>query len=289
MAAYASWISGWPARIGDADLTQGEPDASPSNADDPIQKIRRTAHAHGRACRDAPVHGARAIQDETGRRPFRPVQFLRGALPGSLRGAPVRWRKARQADRRRDRGAGAACAAEECGPPVRSARAIARPRRQSDGPMGLNGRLDRRAFPRSARKRRRWLGGAALTGVLIAGFVAARAPRTAESICRGGPARLAGVWEPDDGKNTATTRRAATRAAFVKTGVASAADAWDRAARMLDRYTADWLRMYVDTCAATQLRGEQSAEVLDLRMDCLRNGSAASKRSRTSSSMPTSP
>ena len=121
-----------------------------------------------------------------------------------------------------------------------------------------------------ARQRRRWLGGAALAMVLIAGLVAVRAPRTAESICRGGPTRLAGVWEPDDGNSAAASRRAATRAAFVKTGVASAADTWDRAARLLDRYTADWLRMYGDTCAATHLRGEQSAEVLDLRMACLR-------------------
>jgi tetratricopeptide (TPR) repeat protein len=39
---------------------------------------------------------------------------------------------------------------------------------------------------------------------------------------------------------------------------------------VLDRYTADWLRMYGDACAATHLRGEQSADVLDLRIACLK-------------------
>jgi len=120
-----------------------------------------------------------------------------------------------------------------------------------------------------ARLRLRWLGGAAVSAALVGGFLAMRAPRTAETLCRGGPARLAGVWEPDGAPNPATTRRAATRAAFMKTGVDNAADTWSRAARILDQYTADWLRTYGDTCAATHVRGEQSAEVLDLRMACL--------------------
>src|SRR5262249_24337685 len=83
------------------------------------------------------------------------------------------------------------------------------------------------------------------------------------------PARLAGVWEPEGGPDPGATRRAATRAAFLKTGADGAADSWNRAARVLDRYTADWLRMYGDACAATHVRGEQAAEVLDLRMACL--------------------
>jgi tetratricopeptide (TPR) repeat protein/tRNA A-37 threonylcarbamoyl transferase component Bud32 len=120
-----------------------------------------------------------------------------------------------------------------------------------------------------ARQRRLWFVGTAVGAALIVGVVALRAPRTSESICRGGAARLAGVWEPENASNATATRRDATRAAFVKTGVAGAADAWERAARVLDRYTADWLRAYGDTCAATHLRGEQSPDVLDLRMACL--------------------
>jgi hypothetical protein len=53
--------------------------------------------------------------------------------------------------------------------------------------------------------------------------------------------------------------------------VVAAADTWDRAARVLDRYASDWLRMYGDTCAATHLRGEQSAmAMLNRRLDVVR-------------------
>ena len=39
--------------------------------------------------------------------------------------------------------------------------------------------------------------------------------------------------------------------------------------RALDKYTAAWTSTYTDACEATAVRGEQSAEVLDLRMSCL--------------------
>jgi tetratricopeptide (TPR) repeat protein len=121
-----------------------------------------------------------------------------------------------------------------------------------------------------ARQRRRWLGGVAIGAAMLAALVAARWSRTSVSLCHGGPARLAEVWELPQGDNP-SGRRAATRAAFLRTGVDSAIDTWDRAARVVDRYTADWLRIYGDTCAATHVRGEQSADVLDLRMACLQD------------------
>ncbi len=39
--------------------------------------------------------------------------------------------------------------------------------------------------------------------------------------------------------------------------------------RYLDEYANRWASMYADACEATQVRGEQSADVLDLRMACL--------------------
>ena len=39
--------------------------------------------------------------------------------------------------------------------------------------------------------------------------------------------------------------------------------------KVLDDYANAWAAMYQQTCGATHLRGEQSAEVLDLRMSCL--------------------
>jgi tetratricopeptide (TPR) repeat protein len=120
-----------------------------------------------------------------------------------------------------------------------------------------------------ARQRRRWLGAVALLVALIAGVVAVRAPRSAESMCRGGADRLAGIWETAAEPPSRGSRRAATRAAFERLGGAVAVGSWERAGRPLDRYAAAWVRMYEDACVATNVRGEQSAEVLDLRMACL--------------------
>ena len=39
--------------------------------------------------------------------------------------------------------------------------------------------------------------------------------------------------------------------------------------RLLDEYAGHWVAGYVDACEAWQVRGEQSSEVLDLRMGCL--------------------
>jgi len=123
----------------------------------------------------------------------------------------------------------------------------------------------------SARLRRRWLAAGAILAALVAAVLAVRPTRSTNLLCRGGPALLVGVWEPatEASPGAAGTRRAATRAAFLATGVMGAADAWQYASRVLDRYVADWLSAYEDSCAATHLRGEQSAEVLDLRMSCL--------------------
>jgi tetratricopeptide (TPR) repeat protein len=57
--------------------------------------------------------------------------------------------------------------------------------------------------------------------------------------------------------------------AFASSGRASAETGWQRLAATLDGYVRQWGAMYVDACEATHLRGEQSAEVLDLRMACL--------------------
>jgi serine/threonine-protein kinase len=44
---------------------------------------------------------------------------------------------------------------------------------------------------------------------------------------------------------------------------------WRSLSATLDSYVARWGSMYRETCEATHVRGEQSAEVLDLRMSCL--------------------
>jgi tetratricopeptide (TPR) repeat protein len=114
--------------------------------------------------------------------------------------------------------------------------------------------------PRVAR--RRWL----VTGGVIALVAAGSAgvtvlQRERRALCQGGAARLDGVW--DD------ARRRAVEQAFVATGRPYAAAALASLAHGLDGFAHDFAAMFEDACAATRLRGEQSEELLDLRMQCL--------------------
>jgi tRNA A-37 threonylcarbamoyl transferase component Bud32/tetratricopeptide (TPR) repeat protein len=116
-------------------------------------------------------------------------------------------------------------------------------------------------------RRRRWalavLGVAAVGGVT---FAASRIGAGRGALCLGGGARLAGIWESGDAPSA---RKGSIHAAFSKGGKSYAAGAYTGAARLLDEYVGRWTAMYRDTCEATVVRGEQSAEVLDLRMACL--------------------
>ena len=114
-------------------------------------------------------------------------------------------------------------------------------------------------------RRRRVLGSIAVAVLLVVGAGLWRAGRRGESLCQGGEQRLAGLWEAS-GAGPAHER---VRAAFAATGLSYGAETWDRAAALLDQYAARWLGAYKTACEATHVRGEQSAEVLDLRMTCL--------------------
>jgi eukaryotic-like serine/threonine-protein kinase len=109
----------------------------------------------------------------------------------------------------------------------------------------------------------------ALVLVALSGLALAQGLRSSAVSCLGGPARLAGVWE--DVHEAPHVSRAAIEAAFLRTGVPGAREAWDRVAALLDRYRAEWLSMYRDSCEATHVRHEQPPSVLDLRMACLDN------------------
>ncbi|HTA19669.1 MAG TPA: serine/threonine-protein kinase, partial [Polyangia bacterium] len=85
-------------------------------------------------------------------------------------------------------------------------------------------------------------------------------------LCDGGPGRLTGTWEV---AGTPSGRRERIHRAFMESGAAFAATAFDGAARLLDQYAERWAASYAEACESTNLRGEQSTEVLDLRMGCL--------------------
>jgi eukaryotic-like serine/threonine-protein kinase len=93
------------------------------------------------------------------------------------------------------------------------------------------------------------------------------------SFARGAATKLAGVWEaPVEGQPVPTPEKEAMRRAFLATGKPYAPVAFAAASAVLDQYARRWSELYVEVCEATHVRGEQSPEVLDLRMACLTDG-----------------
>lgn len=105
---------------------------------------------------------------------------------------------------------------------------------------------------------------AAVLLVSLGGWKIARGGRIA---CEVPQDRLAAAWSGKLGD----PRREQIKRVFLASGREQAETSWQRVSAGLDEYASQWRAMYVQTCEATHLRGEQSAEVLDLRMDCLAN------------------
>ncbi|WP_224368910.1 serine/threonine-protein kinase [Hyalangium versicolor] len=115
--------------------------------------------------------------------------------------------------------------------------------------------------PRAVLRRRvGWGAAAVLTVSLIAGGGGMMHQRTAQ-VCRGAERKLVGTWD--------APRQEQVRAAFLATALPYAPQAWRGVESLLNKYAADWTAMYTEACEATQVRGEQSAELMDLRMQCL--------------------
>ena len=92
---------------------------------------------------------------------------------------------------------------------------------------------------------------------------------------RAASAKLAGIWEAPRGQTPVETpAKAEMWQVFLATGKPYAAKAWQGVSAILDRYAQRWSDLYVEACEATHVRGDQSAEVLDLRMACLEEGRA---------------
>jgi tetratricopeptide (TPR) repeat protein len=150
-------------------------------------------------------------------------------------------------------------------------RAIARglqPKREQRWPS-MDALLE--TLARDPDRQRRRIGGAAAAAValLVGGAIAQRAATKPQAtLCRGAGARLAGAWELPS-PAALGPHHEATRASFAASGLGYAEDTWRRATKVLDDYARRWADLYTTTCEATQLRGEQSIEVMDLKMDCL--------------------
>ncbi len=111
-------------------------------------------------------------------------------------------------------------------------------------------------------RRRAWT--LAIGGVTIAAIAAVIAlwpGSTPPAICRAASASLVGIWDPGQQLRIA--------AAFQRGGSPIAGPAWATTRSLLDRYATGWTQMHTEACEATHVRGEQSGELLDLRMACL--------------------
>jgi tetratricopeptide (TPR) repeat protein len=112
------------------------------------------------------------------------------------------------------------------------------------------------------RIRRLWLGAAAVAIALTAGasgfaLLGERGP----TVCQGAERKLVGVWDAD--------RKSAVREAFLATGRSFAQDTWERVEPVMDDWAQGWVTMHTEACEATHVYGEQSQQLLDLRMQCL--------------------
>jgi serine/threonine protein kinase len=111
-------------------------------------------------------------------------------------------------------------------------------------------------------RRRRWAIAAAVALlVAVTGAGARHLGAGRRALCAGGSARAATAWDRQ--------RRSATERAFTASGKPNAAQAFATTAALMDEYIGRWTQVYTETCEATHVHGDQSAEVLDLRMDCL--------------------
>ena len=102
--------------------------------------------------------------------------------------------------------------------------------------------------------------------VLIAGAGAWRLARGNRFACAVPEQRVAAAWAAN---RPGDPRRESIHRAFAASGRAGAETSWDGLSKTLDEYVGGWNAMYVQACEATQVRGEQPREVLDLRMSCL--------------------
>ena len=94
------------------------------------------------------------------------------------------------------------------------------------------------------------------TTVLLAGRSSDR-PKP----CRGANDRVATVWN--------SQIRGQVQQGLLASGLPNAERMWNLVDDNMSRYTSNWVTMHTDACEATRVRGEQSTEMLDLRMLCL--------------------
>jgi serine/threonine protein kinase/tetratricopeptide (TPR) repeat protein len=115
-----------------------------------------------------------------------------------------------------------------------------------------------RGAKRSRRQKRAAIVVASLATVGVGAWTMAQPD---DSVCSGTSERVRTAWNPE--------RRDAIESVFGATGLSYAADSFTRSADRFDVFFDTWADQYTDTCEATNVRGDQSTSVMDLRMACL--------------------
>ncbi len=126
--------------------------------------------------------------------------------------------------------------------------------------------LRQQVAPRRRRRLGLGLGLAIAGGSLVALRYTGEEPR-----CEGARAQLEGVW--DD------ARKQEVEAALLGTELSYAEATWVRVEQRLDDYGRDWVSKREEVCEATRIHGEQTEEVMDLRVACLSRQRIALRKS----------
>lgn len=100
------------------------------------------------------------------------------------------------------------------------------------------------------------VGGLALAAVAVGGYAYQQS-----RVCAGSEQLVASVWSPQAHQKL--------QAAFTATGKPFAAEAAAKVVNLLDGYARAWAGMHTEACVATRVRGEQTEELLSMRMVCL--------------------
>ncbi|MEM7159594.1 MAG: serine/threonine-protein kinase [Myxococcota bacterium] len=128
--------------------------------------------------------------------------------------------------------------------------------------------LERLEGLRSRRTQSRWLVAMGLAAAATGGVLWGQADTTPP--CRGAEARMGEVWGQPHAQ--------IIDEALLDTGVPYAHATSIRVRDLLDTYAKSWIALHTETCEATAVHEQQSAEVLDLRMRCLESRRTAMLR-----------
>jgi tetratricopeptide (TPR) repeat protein len=112
--------------------------------------------------------------------------------------------------------------------------------------------------PAARRRTLWWAAGVGLAALGAVGFLMTRPP---ESRCGSGDDRITPVWNGEV--------RARIASAFARSSRPDQQATFTHLVPLVDSWTGGWKSGFVEACRATTERGEQSARLLDLRMQCL--------------------